>query len=207
MTLLLAALHSAAGTFHSAAAAAISISRAMAPPSRTYWLLSRMPRLPPVEKFFQTRLRRTFSPGVGYSVVTFDPVALELLGDELGEAGQRALAHLGAGDADHHLVVGMDHHPGVELLHLGRLRPTPKGRRSRARSRRRRRWRWRGSRDGRETGEVWIVMMRLPLMPWPRRGSPRAPAGRCRSGRCWSWPRRCRRRSDWAWRRAARWPP
>src|SRR6266404_1117579 len=29
-----------------------------------------MPRLPPVEKFFQTRLRRTFSPGVGYSVVT-----------------------------------------------------------------------------------------------------------------------------------------
>ena len=67
---LLAALHSLAGTFHSAAAAAISISRAMAPPSRTYWLLSRMPRLPPVEKFFQTRLRFRFSPGVGYSQVT-----------------------------------------------------------------------------------------------------------------------------------------
>ena len=28
-----------------------------------------MPREPPVEKFFQMRLRRTFSPGVGYSVV------------------------------------------------------------------------------------------------------------------------------------------
>ena len=67
---LLAALHSLAGTFHWAAAAAISISRAMAPPSRTYWLLSRMPRLPPVEKFFQTRLRFRFSPGVGYSQVT-----------------------------------------------------------------------------------------------------------------------------------------
>ena len=31
-----------------------------------------MPRLPPVEKLPQTRLRATFSPGVGYSVVTFD---------------------------------------------------------------------------------------------------------------------------------------
>src|SRR6516162_6421272 len=31
-----------------------------------------MPRLPPVEKFLQTRLRARFSPGVGYSVVTFD---------------------------------------------------------------------------------------------------------------------------------------
>src|SRR5216683_7099047 len=67
---LLAAVHSLAGTFQSAAAAAISISRAMAPPSRTYWWLSRMPRLPPVEKFFQTRLRFRFSAGVGYSQVT-----------------------------------------------------------------------------------------------------------------------------------------
>jgi hypothetical protein len=31
-----------------------------------------MPRLPPVEKFFHTRLRATFWPGVGYSHVTFD---------------------------------------------------------------------------------------------------------------------------------------
>ena len=50
------------------------------------------------------------------------PVALELLGHELGEAGERALPHLGAGDADHHLVVGMDHYPGVQLLHLRGLR-------------------------------------------------------------------------------------
>src|SRR6185312_5412530 len=47
-----------------------SISRATAPPSRTYCWLLRMPRLPPVPKSRQTRFRRTFSPGVGYSVVT-----------------------------------------------------------------------------------------------------------------------------------------
>src|SRR5438270_7144925 len=48
------------------------MSRAAAPPWRTYSCESRMPRLPPVEKFPQTRLRVRFSPGVGYSVVTFD---------------------------------------------------------------------------------------------------------------------------------------
>src|SRR5712691_1508267 len=48
------------------------MSRAAAPPWRTYSCESRMPRLPPVEKSPQTRLRARFSPGVGYSVVTFD---------------------------------------------------------------------------------------------------------------------------------------
>src|SRR5882724_12406704 len=46
--------------------------RAVAPPSRTYWCESRMPRLPPVEKSPQARLRFTLWPGVGYSVFTFD---------------------------------------------------------------------------------------------------------------------------------------
>src|SRR5207237_1274364 len=32
------------------------------------------------------------------------PIAFELFGDELREAGERALAHLGAGDAHHHGV-------------------------------------------------------------------------------------------------------
>ena len=45
----------------------------------------------------------------------FGPVAFELFGDELGEAGQRALAHLGAGDADDDGVVGLDHDPGVDF--------------------------------------------------------------------------------------------
>src|SRR3954454_24077524 len=68
---LLGALHSAAGTCHSFAAAWISMARAAAPPLRTYSFDSRMPRLPPVEKSPQTRLRATLSPGGGYSVVSF----------------------------------------------------------------------------------------------------------------------------------------
>src|SRR5262249_12332804 len=43
------------------------------------------------------------------------PVALELLGDHLGEAGQRALSHLGAGNADDDGLVGLHEHPGVDL--------------------------------------------------------------------------------------------
>src|SRR4051794_19625649 len=66
------AAHPAGGTPHEAAAARISMSRAAAPPLRTYSFDSRMPRLPPVEKLPQTRLRAAFSPGVGNSVVTFD---------------------------------------------------------------------------------------------------------------------------------------
>src|SRR5882724_12470359 len=69
---LLVAVHSAAGTFHSLAAASISITRAVAPALRTYSWDARMPTLPPVEKLPQTRLRATFWPGVGYSVITFD---------------------------------------------------------------------------------------------------------------------------------------
>src|ERR1700710_1243838 len=69
---LLAAVHSATGTFHSLAAACTSIMRAVAPPLRTYSWEVRMPRLPPVEKSPQARLRATLWPGVGYSVVTFD---------------------------------------------------------------------------------------------------------------------------------------
>src|SRR5262249_51730563 len=72
---LLAAVHSVAGTFHSVAAAWVSIMRAAAPPLRTYSCDERMPRLPPVEKSPHTRLRRTLSPGVGYSVLTLDQSA------------------------------------------------------------------------------------------------------------------------------------
>src|SRR2546421_5951104 len=68
----LLAPHSEAVTFHSFAAAWISIRRAVAPPFRTYSLDSRMPRLPAVPKLPHTRLRARFWPGVGYSVETFD---------------------------------------------------------------------------------------------------------------------------------------
>src|SRR5271167_2522716 len=57
---LLAALHSEAGTFHSLAAAWISISRATAPPLRTVSWEARMPRLPAVKKSLHTRLRARF---------------------------------------------------------------------------------------------------------------------------------------------------
>ena len=50
------------------------------------------------------------------------PVAFELLDDELGEAGERALSHLGARDAHDDRVVGADHHPGVDLRSHGALR-------------------------------------------------------------------------------------
>src|SRR6266478_3619035 len=43
------------------------------------------------------------------------PVALEFLGNELGETGTSALAHFGAGDADHAGVVGFDDDPGVDF--------------------------------------------------------------------------------------------
>src|SRR5215470_18029137 len=68
---LLAALHSNTGTPHPLAAAWTSITRAVAPPLRTYSLDCRIPRLPPVEKLPHTRLRATLWPGAGYSVVTF----------------------------------------------------------------------------------------------------------------------------------------
>jgi hypothetical protein len=64
---LSAALHSEAGTFHSLAAAWISIMRAAAPPLRTISWEARMPRLPAVKKSLHTRLRARFSPGVGNS--------------------------------------------------------------------------------------------------------------------------------------------
>src|ERR1700710_912981 len=69
---LLDAVHSEANTFHSFAAAWTNMMRAVAPPLRTYSWLVRMPRLPPVEKSPQARLRATLWPGVGNSVVTLD---------------------------------------------------------------------------------------------------------------------------------------
>src|SRR5207253_6404049 len=45
------------------------------------------------------------------------PIAVELLGDELGKPGERALAHLGTRDADDHAVVRTHHDPGIDLGH------------------------------------------------------------------------------------------
>ncbi len=43
------------------------------------------------------------------------PVAVQFLGDHLAEAGARALAHLGAGHAQHDGVIRANDDPGVDL--------------------------------------------------------------------------------------------
>src|SRR5207247_7786512 len=45
----------------------------------------------------------------------FLPAALELLGDQLGEPGLRALPHLRTRDADHAGAVGLDDDPGIDF--------------------------------------------------------------------------------------------
>ena len=74
-----------------------------------------MPRLPPVPISPQARLRARLVPGVICSVVDLVPIAFELLGDELREAGERALTHLRARDADHAGVVGLDGDPHIDF--------------------------------------------------------------------------------------------
>ena len=115
------------------------------------------------------------------------PVAFEFFGDQLGQTGERALAHLRAGDADHDGIIGPDHHPGVDFRrtvggahHGGSAeRKIEAERQSGARS---------GGADHEgaavELGHHMLIHG-CPLMPLPRHGSPRAPARRCRSGRCW----------------------
>ena len=112
---LLAARHSEAATCQRAAAAAISISRAVAPAVRSEPCDMRMLRLPPVEKSPQTRLRRRFSSGRGEFDRHLAPVAFEFLGDQHRQRRRHALAHLRARDADDHGVVRPDHDPGVDL--------------------------------------------------------------------------------------------
>ena len=62
---LAAAVHSEAGTFHSLAAAAMSIMRAAAPPLRTYSCEERIPRLPPVLKSPRDSCARCSGPASG----------------------------------------------------------------------------------------------------------------------------------------------
>jgi hypothetical protein len=70
-----------------------------------------MPREPPVPISPQARLLARLRDGVMPSVVTFFPVAFEFFGDQLGEAGERTLAHFGARDADHAGIVRLDRDP------------------------------------------------------------------------------------------------
>ena len=134
------------------------------------------------------------------------PVALELLGDELREAGERALAHLRARDADHAGVVGLDDDPGVDLGCRRRraLAPRPiRAARTAVEAEREAAAGGGGADDEAAAREVWSMMFswRSPqASPCLRRPAscdarPRGCADRCRSGRCWSSPRRCPCRS------------
>ena len=105
---LMRATHSDAGTFHRAAAAPISISRAVAPACR------------------KIKLRRSDRAAGSGRHVAVDPMAAEILagGDEFsadfgpvafklfrhqhGEPGLRALPHLGMRDADHDRIVRVE---------------------------------------------------------------------------------------------------
>ena len=89
--------------------------RAVAPPLRTYSCDSRMPRLPPVENSAPDAFAREVLAGRRIFGRDFRPVAFELLGDELREAGQRPLPHLGARDADDDGVVRPDDDPCGDL--------------------------------------------------------------------------------------------
>jgi len=52
------------------------------------------------------------------------PGAVEFFAHKLGEAGQRALSHFGAGDTDHDCIVRVDHHPDADFRRAtGGVRP------------------------------------------------------------------------------------
>ena len=65
-----------------------------------------------------------FAPGAGAGMALAGrdhlgaearPVALQFLGHQLRQAGARALAHFGTGNADHTAVVRLDHDPDIDL--------------------------------------------------------------------------------------------
>ena len=165
-----------------------------------------MPRLPPVPISPQARLASKLQLRRDLLGADLRPVALQLLGHQLRQAGERALTHLRARDADH-----AAHHPGrttTQRLSLAAVArgcaPASNGADQPStsvpatapvvtmNSRR----------DGSSSASETLVCssaapqaLRPAMMAAARCTAPRGCAGRCRSGRCWSSPRRCRHRS------------
>ena len=115
------------------------------------------------------------------------PVAFELFGDELGEAGEGALAHLRAGNANHGRVVGADHHPDIDF---GRaVGGANHGRSAEGNIEADREAGAGGSRADHEAAASEfgrdVLVHGVPLKRSLRRGLPRGPAGRSRIGRYW----------------------
>ena len=190
---LLAAPHSPGGTPHSAAAARISMSRAAAPPLRTYSCeLADAAAAAGREIAPDALARRVLAGGRKFGRDP-GPVAFQLLGDELCSPvsvpwpiSERAIriTTVSSGRIDD---------PGVDL----RCRPGRRGlgrgggierhaepERQAAAERRRRRETSGGRAERCGHRVISSHRVRLPVTPWRRRGSPRAPADRCRSGRC-----------------------
>ena len=112
------------------------------------------------------------------------PVAFQLLGDQLGKSGHRALPHFGAGDADDDAVVGLDHHPGGDFR--GAVHGADDGGTEREVHAEGEPAAERGGADDEGTTiDLWNVVHGRLLTRSPQRGSRRAPAGTCRSGRYW----------------------
>src|SRR5438105_2637332 len=112
------------------------------------------------------------------------PVALELLGDELRETGDGALPHLGAHYTDVHGVVGRDRDPDADLRRAI-LRACD------VRTKRQAQTEGEAATDGGGPDDERAAIHLHAVLPRPwrwrslRRGSLRAPAGTCRSDRCW----------------------
>ncbi len=113
------------------------------------------------------------------------PVGIELLRDQLGETGDRALAHLGAHYPDDGGVVRPDHDPDGDFGRaVGRAHHGGAERRK-AQAERETAAHGGGTDDEGAAADFRIECHGRSLRPWRPCGSLRAPAGRCRSGRCW----------------------
>src|SRR5262249_21007052 len=116
------------------------------------------------------------------------PVAFKLLGHQLREAGLRALAHLGAGNANDDGIVRADDHPGVHLLRtVGRAHDARAAERQIKTERKAAANGGCGDQEGAAV-DFWNGIHEIVSalkMHWPRHGWLRGPAERCRNGKYW----------------------
>ena len=112
------------------------------------------------------------------------PVALELFGRHLGEAGDRALAHLGARDPNDDGVVGTDDDPGVDLGRAVLRAHDARAERDLQTQSQPRTDGGGADDEGAATDLEIFGDHGLSPMPSPRRGSLHGPAGTSRTGRC-----------------------
>ena len=64
-------------------------------------------------------LARKTLPRRGEFGLHLAPITLQLFGHQLREAGERALSHFRARDADHAVIIGLHHHPHIDFGAFG----------------------------------------------------------------------------------------